>query len=92
MLEPRIVTGVGTQKPTITTLAPATGKAGAKVVITGTNFDGVRFVKFGDKEATFDKDSATQITTTVPAGATGTVNVVVTNNIGASDAKTFTVA
>lgn len=92
MLEPRIVTGVGTQKPTITTLAPATGKAGAKVVITGTNFDGVRSVKFGDKEATFDKDSATQITTTVPAGATGTVNVVVTNNIGASDAKTFTVA
>lgn len=91
MLEPRTVTGVGTAKPTITTLAPATGAVGAKVTITGTNFNGVREVKFGDKVATFEKDSATQITTYVPRGATGSVNVVVTNNIGASDGKQFTV-
>lgn len=91
MLEPRTVTGVGTVKPTITTLAPATGAVGAKVTITGTNFNGVREVKFGDKVATFEKDSATQITTYVPRGATGSVNVVVTNNIGASDGKQFTV-
>nr|DAE82152.1 MAG TPA: major tail protein [Caudoviricetes sp.] len=91
MLEPRTVTGVGTAKPTITTLAPATGAVGAKVTITGTNFNGVREVKFGDKVATFDKDSATQITTYVPRGATGSVNVVVTNNVGASDGKQFTV-
>lgn len=91
MLEPRTVTGVGTAKPTITTLAPATGAVGAKVTITGTNFNGVREVKFGDKVATFEKDSATQITTYVPRGATGTVNVVVTNNVGASDGKQFTV-
>jgi hypothetical protein len=91
MLEPRTVTGVGTAKPTITTLAPATGAVGAKVTITGTNFNGVREVKFGDKVATFEKDSATQITTYVPRGATGSVNVVVTNNVGASDGKQFTV-
>ena len=83
---------VGTAKPAITTLNPATGRVGAKVVITGTNFDGVRSVKFGSKEATFEKDSATQITTYVPAGATGTANVVVTNNVDASDPKPFTVA
>ena len=91
MLEPRTVTGVGTAKPTITTLAPATGAVGAKVTITGTNFNGVREVKFGDKVATFEKDSATQITTYVPRGATGSIDVVVTNNIGASDGKQFTV-
>lgn len=91
MLEPRTVTGVGTAKPTITTLAPATGAVGAKVTITGTNFNGVREVKFGDKVANFEKDSATQITTYVPRGATGSVNVVVTNNVGASDGKQFTV-
>lgn len=91
MLEPRTVTGVGTAKPTIATLAPTTGAVGAKVTITGTNFNGVREVKFGDKVATFEKDSATQITTYVPRGATGSVNVVVTNNVGASDGKQFTV-
>lgn len=91
MLEPRTVTGVGTAKPTVTTLAPAAGAVGAKVTITGTNFNGVREVKFGDKVATFEKDSATQITTYVPRGATGAVNVVVTNNVGASDGKQFTV-
>ena len=91
MLEPRTVTGVGTAKPTITALAPATGAVGAKVTITGANFNGVREVKFGDKVATFEKDSATQITTYVPRGATGSVNVMVTNNAGASDGKQFTV-
>ena len=91
MLEPRTVTGVGTAKPTITTLAPDAGAVGAKVTITGANFNGVREVKFGDKVATFEKDSDTKITTYVPRGATGAVNVVVTNNVDASDGKQFTV-
>lgn len=92
MLEPRVVTGVGTAKPTITTVTPASGAVGAKVVIAGTNFDGVREVKFGNVVATFEKDSATQITTYVPRGVTsGAQNVVVTNNIAASDGKQFTV-
>lgn len=92
MLEPRVVTGVGTAKPTIATLTPASGAVGAKVVIAGANFDGVREVKFGDKVASFEKDSATQITTYVPRGLnTGATNVVVTNNVAASDGKQFTV-
>lgn len=92
MLEPRTVTGIGTAKPVISALTPASGAAGAKVVVAGTNFDGVREVKFGDKVAVFEKDSATQITTYVPKGVSaGAQNVVVTNNIGSSDAKSFTV-
>ena len=92
MLEPRTVTGVGTAKPTITTVTPATGAVGAKVVIAGTNFDGVREVKFGNVVAAFEKDSATQITTYVPRGVTsGAQNITVTNNVGVSDAKQFTV-
>lgn len=92
MLEPRTVTGIGTAKPTIATLTPASGADGAKVVIAGANFDGVREVKFGDKVASFEKDSATQITTYVPHGLnTGVTNVVVTNNVAASDGKQFTV-
>ena len=92
MLEPRTVIGVGVAKPAVTTVTPDHAAVGAKVVIAGSNFDGVREVKFGNKVATFEKDSATQITTYVPAGlSAGPQNVVVTNNIGASDAKTFTV-
>lgn len=92
LLEPRTVTGIGTAKPTITTLTPASGAAGAKVVIAGANFDGVREVKFGGKAATFEKDSAILITTYVPKGVSaGAQNVVVTNNVGSSDAKPFAV-
>lgn len=93
MLEPRVVTGVGVAKPIVASLTPATGAVGAKVVIAGTNFDGVREVKFDDKVASFEKDSSTQITTYVPRGvSSGTQNVVVTNNVAASDPKTFTVS
>lgn len=92
MLEPRTVTGVGTAKPTIATVIPAVGAVGAKVVITGTNFDGVREVKFGDVVAAFEKDSATQITASVPRGVTsGVQDITVTNNIDTSDGKRFTV-
>lgn len=92
LLEPRTVTGIGTAKPAISVLTPDSGAAGAKVVITGTNFDGVREVKFGDKGAVFEKDSATHVTTYVPRGVSaGTQNVVVTNNVGSSDPVSFTV-
>lgn len=92
MLEPRTVTGVGTVKPTITTTAPATATVGAKVVITGTGFNGTREVKFGITAASFEKDSDTQITTYVPRGTSkGAISLVVTNNIGASDPKQITI-
>ena len=49
-------------------------------------------MKFGNVVAAFEKDSSTQITTSVPRGVnTGAQNVIVTNNVAASDGKQFTV-
>lgn len=81
-ITPRQVTGKGAGAPTVTNLSPKQGRVGSAVVITGTNFDGVRSVKFGDHNAVFTKNTATQITATVPGKATGAVDVTVTNNIG----------
>jgi subtilisin-like proprotein convertase family protein len=62
--------------PTITSFAPTSGKVGTSVVIAGTNLTGATAVKFGTVSATFTVNSATQITTSVPAGAsTGTISV-----------------
>ena len=61
---------VGTA-PVVASFAPATGPEGSTVVIRGTGFAGVTRVAFGGIVATtFTVNSATQITVTVPAGAT----------------------
>ena|SRR5437899_11409610 len=58
-------------KPTITSFAPTRGPVGTSVTITGTAFTGAKAVKFNGVSATiFTVDSYTQITATVPAGAT----------------------
>lgn len=88
---PVTVTGVGSVKPSITTVTPAAAKVGAKVTIEGTNFDGVRKVTVNGVKANFTKVSSTKITFFVPKGA-ATGNIVVTNNIGDSDGKSFTVS
>lgn len=58
--------------PTITAFAPAVGqRIGGTVTITGINFTGVTSVTFnGTAAVSFTIDSPTQITATVPAGAT----------------------
>jgi hypothetical protein len=62
--------------PTISDFSPTTGPAGTQVTITGTNFGcdgcvgGVNSVKFDGVSAEFQVDSPTQITATVPEGAT----------------------
>jgi Carboxypeptidase regulatory-like domain len=57
--------------PTITGFTPNRGKVGTVVTITGTNFLTARAVVFNATAATqFTVNSATQITATVPAGAT----------------------
>ncbi|HEV3234059.1 MAG TPA: choice-of-anchor Q domain-containing protein [Candidatus Dormibacteraeota bacterium] len=57
--------------PTITQVAPATGPAGTKVTITGTNFDRPAIVTFGGTPATdTNVVSSTKITATAPAGTT----------------------
>jgi uncharacterized protein (TIGR03437 family) len=57
--------------PTISALNPNSGQVGSSVTITGTNFTGVSAVKFSNNvNAVFTVNSNTQITTTVPTGAT----------------------
>jgi len=62
--------------PFVETL-PASGKVGAAVNILGTNLTSATSVTFNGTPATFTVVSASEITTTVPTGATtGTVKVV----------------
>jgi uncharacterized repeat protein (TIGR03803 family) len=56
---------------------PAMGKVGTAVTILGTSLTGATSVTFNGTAATFTVVSASEVTTTVPAGATtGTVQVV----------------
>lgn len=78
--------------PTVTSFSPTSGSVGTSVVVTGTGFTGVTMVTFNGMTAVFTFDSDTQITATVPAGAT-TGPIVVTNSEGAGTSSTsFTVA
>ena len=62
--------------PTLTAMAPASGPIGAAVTLTGTDFAGATAVTFHSVVAAYTVVSATQITTTVPAGTiTGQVRV-----------------
>src|SRR4030095_17063996 len=54
----------------ITSFNPMSGVIGTSVVITGVGFTGVHRVRFNGTSATFTVKSNTQITATVPAGAT----------------------
>jgi hypothetical protein len=56
--------------PTITSFSPASGPVDASVTLTGTAFSGATAVKFNGVAATYAVSSATQISATVPAGAT----------------------
>ncbi len=58
--------------PAVSSYLPQAGNAGTSVLITGVNFTGVNAVKFnGTAAASFTVNSATSISATVPAGATG---------------------
>jgi len=59
---------------------PTSGKVGAVVKILGNNLDGATSVAFNGTPAVIEVLSRTELTTTVPAGATtGTVEVVTPN-------------
>lgn len=80
--------------PTVTSFSPASACAGsgASVVITGTNFTGATAVNFNGLSATsYSINSSTQITATLPAGATtGPISVTTPSGTGTSSSN-FTV-
>ncbi len=71
-------------KPSIVSFSPGHGLVGATITITGTNFSTTsaeNVVKFNGIAATVTNATSTQLTTTVPAGATtGKLTVSVTGN------------
>lgn len=68
-------------------LTPSRGAVGSQVTITGSGFNGVNSVKFGDVPATFNINSNSSITATVPNG-TRSVPIVL-NKPGCVDAQTL---
>jgi hypothetical protein len=75
-----------TAPPVVAAIAPNNGpSAGGTIVsIMGTGFDSVTSVTFGGVAATINSQSSTAVQVATPAGAAGTVDVVVTNADGRS--------
>lgn len=78
--------GFGAPPPFVTDFSPASGPVGAAVTLTGTDFAGATAIAFnGTAASTFTAASDTQITATVPSGATsGTITVTTRAGTGAS--------
>ena len=77
--------------PKITTFSPTSGTVGTPVTITGSGFIQATAVGFNRTAATFTVNSDTQISTTVPTGATtGKITVTTKGGSGASTTN-FTV-
>ena len=70
--------------PSITSFTPTSGGAGTVVTVNGVNFTGTTSVTFNGTSATFNFVSDSQLTATVPAGAT-TGPISVTNGSGTTD-------
>ena len=70
--------------PTLSAITPNTGPAagGTHVIITGTGFDSVTSVTFGDTAATITHQNSTALEVTTPCGETGVIDVVVTSKDG----------
>jgi DNA/RNA endonuclease G (NUC1) len=85
------VYGQSAPPPDITGFSPTNGAANASVVITGSNFTSASVVAFNGTGATFNVDSATQITAVVPTFATTGEISVTTPGGTAFSSSNFTV-
>ena len=77
--------------PLVKTFSPTSGPVGTPVTITGTGLSQATAVKFNGTAATFTVNSDTQITTSVPTGATTGKITVTTKGGTASSSTSFTV-
>ncbi len=76
---------------TITSFSPTSGSVGTSIVLNGTYFNGATSVKFnGTPSSNYFINSATQITATVPSGATSGA-ITVTTPSGTGSSNSFTV-
>jgi len=77
--------------PTLISFDPSSGPVGTPVTITGTGFLQAAHVTFNGKAATFTVNSDTEITATVPSGATSGKILVTTKGGSVSSTSGFTV-
>jgi uncharacterized repeat protein (TIGR03803 family) len=77
--------------PKVISFIPPSGSVGTQVTITGTGFTQTTGVKFNGTVSTFTVNSDTQITATVPTGATTGKITVTTKGGSASSSTSFTV-
>jgi plastocyanin len=80
--------GTSTNQPSISGFVPASGGPGTSVTISGSGFTNATAVRFNGTPATFSVASDTQITATVPSGATsGPIGVTGPGGTGTSAAS-----
>jgi IPT/TIG domain-containing protein/phosphoesterase family protein len=77
--------------PTISSVSPASGWPGTAVIVAGSGFTGATGVTFNGTAATFTVTSDSQLTATVPAGATSGFIAVTTPSGAATSPVSFTV-
>jgi uncharacterized repeat protein (TIGR03803 family) len=77
--------------PTFTTFSPTSGPVGTPVTLTGTALTQTTKVTFNGKSATFTVNSDTQVTATVPTGATTGKIGIATKGGKAESSTSFTV-
>jgi len=78
----------GATATAVSSFTPSSGAVGTSVTITGTGFTSASSVKFNGTTASFTVNSSTQITATVPTGATsGTLSVIAPGGLATSSSS-----
>lgn len=76
--------------PTVSSASPDVGQSGDSITVTGTSLLHTSSVTVNGASASFTADSDTQLTVTVPAGATPGVGSIVVTTPAGSDSTPFT--